>query len=104
MVMIRISLPLMTMAVDMCNYGHNILRLYQIFFSPQVKQSVIINNKHGIYELLNELPNDLRLRTLRNQERTLKPQKINELFPSAQSSPQNKNFVDTIKKLLNNTN
>ena len=24
------------------------LILYQIFFSPQVKQSVIISNKHGI--------------------------------------------------------
>ena len=38
---------------------------YQIFLSPQVKGSVIINNKHGIYEL----PNDLRLRILGNQER-----------------------------------
>ena len=35
--------------------------LDQIFFSPQVKQSVIINNKHGIYELPHELLNDLRL-------------------------------------------
>ena len=33
-------------------------------FSPQVKRSVIISNKHGIYELLHELPNDLRLRKL----------------------------------------
>ena len=37
------------------------LILYQIFFSSQVKRSVIISNKHGIYELPNELPNDLRL-------------------------------------------
>ena len=32
------------------NHGHNILRLlilYQIFFSPQVKRSVIISNKHS---------------------------------------------------------
>ena len=36
------------------------LILYEIFFSPQVKQSVIINNKHGIYELPYELLNDLR--------------------------------------------
>ena len=31
------------------NHGHNIWRLlilYQIFFSPQVKQRVIISNKH----------------------------------------------------------
>ena len=34
--------------------------LYQIFFSPQVKQSVIISDKHGMYELPLGLPNDLR--------------------------------------------
>ena len=34
----------------------------QIFLSPQVKRSVIISNKHGIYEL----PNDARLRNLKN--------------------------------------
>ena len=39
---------------------------YQIFFSPQVKQSVIISNKHVIYGLPHELPYDLRLRILRN--------------------------------------
>ena len=38
----------------------------QIFLSPQVKPSVIINNKHGIYELPNELPNGLRLTILGN--------------------------------------
>ena len=37
------------------------LMLYQILFSQQVKRSVIISNKHGIYELPHELPNDLRL-------------------------------------------
>ena len=40
------------------------LMFYQIFFSPQVKRSVIINNKHDIYELPHELRNDLRLRIL----------------------------------------
>ena len=30
----------------------------QIFFSPQVKRSVIISNKHGIFELPHELPDD----------------------------------------------
>ena len=29
----------------------------QIFFSPQVKRSVIISNKHGTYELPNDLGN-----------------------------------------------
>ena len=38
---------------------------YQIFFTPQVKRCAIITYKHGIYELSNELPNDLRLRMLR---------------------------------------
>ena len=40
----------------------------QIFFSPQGKQNVIVSNKHGIYELPHELPNDLTLRILRNLE------------------------------------
>ena len=38
----------------------------QSFVSPQVKQIVIISNKHGIYELPQELPNDPRLGTLGN--------------------------------------
>ena len=42
------------------------LILYQIFFSPQVKRSVIISNNYGIYELPHELPNDLRLSILGN--------------------------------------
>ena len=37
---------------------------YQIFLSPQVKQSAIITYKHDVYELPHELPNDLRLRIL----------------------------------------
>ena len=55
------------------------LVLYQIFFSPQVKQSVIINNKHGIYELPQELPNNFRLRIPGNYERSGKSQSIIEL-------------------------
>ena len=39
---------------------------YQNFFSPQVKRWVIINYKHGIYQLPYQLPNDLRLRKLGN--------------------------------------
>ena len=35
---------------------------YQIFLSPQVKRWAIITYKHGIYELPQELQNDLRLR------------------------------------------
>ena len=42
------------------------LILCQIFFSPQVKRSVIVSNRHGIYELPRELPNDLTFRILGN--------------------------------------
>ena len=42
--------------------------LYQIFLSPQVKRWTIITYKHGIYELLHELPNDLRLRISEDYE------------------------------------
>ena len=34
----------------------------EILFSPQVKRSVIISNKHNT----NEFPNDLRIRILEN--------------------------------------
>ena len=44
----------------------DILMFDKIFVSPQVKRIVIISNKHGIYELPHELPNNLRLRTLGN--------------------------------------
>ena len=40
------------------------LILYHIFFLPKVERGVIISNKHGIYELPNELPNDLNLISL----------------------------------------
>ena len=36
--------------------------LYQIFLSPHVKRCAVITDKHGIYELPRELPNDLRLK------------------------------------------
>ena len=39
---------------------------YQILLSPQVERPAIITYKHGVYELPHELPNDLRLRTLRS--------------------------------------
>ena len=35
---------------------------YQIFLSPEVKQSPIITYKHGIKELPHELRNNLKLR------------------------------------------
>ena len=36
----------------------------QIFLTPQVKRSVIISNKPGIYELPHELLNAVKLRIL----------------------------------------
>ena len=38
------------------------LLLYQITFSPQLKQNVIASNEHGTNKLPHELPNNLRLR------------------------------------------
>ena len=37
---------------------------YKIFLSPQVKRWAIITDKHGIYNLPQMLPNDLRLKIL----------------------------------------
>ena len=53
---------------------------HQIFFSPQVKQSLIISNKHGIYELSRELPNDLRLKDLRKLENIRKILKLYKII------------------------
>ena len=44
----------------------DMLMFDEVFVSPQVKRIVIISNKHGIYELPHELPNDLGLRTFEN--------------------------------------
>ena len=46
----------------------NILIDEKILFWPQVERSVIISDKHGIYKLPHELPNDLKLRILGNKE------------------------------------
>ena len=51
--------------------------------SLKMKRSVIISNKHGIYELPHELPhelpNDLRLRILGNYRMSAKSQTFIEL-------------------------
>ena len=59
----------------------------QIFISLQVKRSVMISYKHCIYELPDELSNDLKPRILGNQEKLGKSQNFIELLPSAQSLP-----------------
>ena len=35
---------------------------YEIFFSPQVKRCATVTYEHGIYELLDDLPNNSRIR------------------------------------------
>ena len=45
------------------------LMFYQIFLSPQVKRTAIISNRQGVYELLHELPDNLRLRILGSKEK-----------------------------------
>ena len=89
------------------NHFHNILRhddLLRNFPLPQVKRCPIITYKHGICKLSNDLPNDLRFRTLGNE-------KISQKFPNSmewyfcdQSPCQSKSFVHTKKKLLKNRN
>ena len=54
---------------------------YQILLSPEVKRSVIISNKQGVYELPHELPNDLRLKNCRilgNKEKSGKSRNLLE--------------------------
>ena len=38
----------------------------QFFLSSQVKRSVIISNKYGMYELPHELPNDLKVQSCKS--------------------------------------
>ena len=80
------------------------LMFYQIFFSPQMKRCTIITYKLGIYEFPHELLNELRLTILGNQERFAKSQNFIELYPSAEPSCQNENFVNISKKFLKNKN
>ena len=54
--------------------------LYQNFFSPQVKRSVIISNKQSTYELPHELPNDIRLKDLRKLGKIKKISKLHRII------------------------
>ena len=62
----------------------------QIIFSPEMKRSVIISNK------------DFKI--LGNLKVSGKPQNFIELFPSAQFSSRNENFVSASKNLLKGRN
>ena len=50
------------------------LMFHQILLSPRVKRNSIISNKQSLYELPHKLSNDLRLRILRNKEKSGKSQ------------------------------
>ena len=50
------------------NHFHNIVRLFDALpnFSFTTSETMGVTFKHGIYELPQELPNDLRIRILGN--------------------------------------
>ena len=77
---------------------------YQIFLSSQVKRYAIITYKHGIYKMPHELPNDLTLRILGNQEISGNYLNYIEWWSSAQSTRKHERFVNTRRKLLKNIN
>ena len=62
------------------------LILFQVFYSLQVKGSMIISNKHGTYMLPHELQNDLKIRILEKYERSRTSLDFIELQTSGQSS------------------
>ena len=77
---------------------------YQIFLSLQVKRSAIISNEHGINELPNELPNNLRLMVLdiKKGQENLKTPENHNLMTSL--PPKIKILLILPKKLLKNRN
>ena len=67
-----------------------------IFFSLQLKRSTIICNKHAIYELPHELPNDLKLRKLSKKQ--LKNR--NQNFPVFRYFTWKLEFVSNILRMI----
>ena len=60
-------------------HSHNILRLFDtspnfVFATSETKQDC--SNKHSLYELPQELPNDLRLGILENFKKVSEPYRI----------------------------
>ena len=72
----------------------------QIFLLPSVERSILVRNKHGIYEL----PNDLRQRDLGNEELKSKSQYFIELQPSANFSTQKEYIFNSWKNFMKNSN
>ena len=84
------------------NYCHYIFRYFKVlsnFPLPQVKQNVSISDKHGIYQFLLELLNNLRLRKLGNGEVIAKSQNVIEIYCSAKSSSENKTLSILAKNI-----
>lgn len=52
----------------------------QILAKLEMKRRLIIRNKHGIYELLRKLPNNLRIGILENQEISRKCSKLDTIL------------------------
>ena len=78
--------------------------LDQISGETQVKRNLIINKKHGLYELPHKLQKDLRIRILQNKKKSANSPKLIELWPISQTSTQGKVFSILAKKLLRNYN
>ena len=57
----------------------DVLMFYQIFLQPQGTISAIISNKQVVYELPDELLNDLRLRILGNKKKLVESPNLLEL-------------------------
>ena len=88
---------------DKNNYNprHNILTLFDISLrskSPQVKRYLISNIRNLVQELPHELPNDLRLRVVRNEEILENYQILVETQPSVQSPFQKLNVDNSCQK------
>ena len=60
------DLELLKKTTISCIIFRDFSMFYQIFVSPQVKRWSIITDKHSVYELPHELPNNLKLRILGN--------------------------------------
>ena len=73
------SANLVPIAVPIFITFWDFLMFYQIFLSPQAKQSKVISNKDRIYELPNELRNDIRLMILKTLKKSGKAQNWLEL-------------------------
>ena len=85
-----------------------LLMFDQIFLTPQVKRSVIISNKHGLYELLytsvTGVAQQIQTQDPLKLVYTRKIPKPHKTIAQRSVSHPNKGFVNTSKKLLKNRN